>query len=113
MGYGAFVLLKGGCGRRESVKQVEIRLTPMLKILWIGPVQSRTGRGSVARLPRRLVFRRIWLIGRKSPFCYPDQTLDPKISPEFGQGLPESAEESIRIKSYMGKYIKYVRYSIF
>jgi hypothetical protein len=51
MGWGAFVLLKGGRWSRESEKQAEISLTSAAKFLWItfaGTGSSRLRRVMIA-----------------------------------------------------------------
>jgi hypothetical protein len=40
MGSRAFILFKDAYGRQKSAKQAEIRLAPLLKILWIGRAQA-------------------------------------------------------------------------
>jgi hypothetical protein len=88
MGGRAFILLKAGRRAAESVKQAEIRLASLLKILH---TTRSGGRRSLARCDKdtrwlyRGDFRSVWLIRRNRPLCY----LDHSIGTEIGAVFPK------------------------
>jgi len=69
MGGRAFILLKAGHRAAETVKQAEIRLASLLKILHT----TRSGGES------RGDFRSVWLIRRNRPLCYLDHSIGAEI----------------------------------
>ena len=86
MGGRAFILLKAGRRAAETVKQAEIRLASLLKILHTTPFRAvQGGESPLARCDkdvRRLYrgdFRSVWLICRNRPLCYLDHIIGTEI----------------------------------
>jgi hypothetical protein len=86
MGGRAFILLKAGRRAAETVKQAEIRLASLLKILH---TTLQGGESPLARCtkdvrrPYRGDFRSVWLICRNRPLCYLDHSIGAEIGAVF------------------------------
>jgi hypothetical protein len=109
MGGRAFILLKAGRRAAETVKQAEIRLASLLKILH----NTRSGGESpLARYdkdPRRLCrgdFRSVWLIRRNRPLCYLDHSIGAEIGAVSCKEMQLKVEQVHLLDFYTRIYMK-------
>jgi hypothetical protein len=109
MGGRAFILLKAGRRAAETVKQAEIRLASLLKILH----NTRSGGESpLARRdkdPRRLCrgdFRSVWLIRRNRPLCYLDHSIGAEIGAVSCKEMQVKVEQVHLLDFYTRIYTK-------
>ena len=102
MGGRAFILLKAGRRAAETVKQAEIRLASLLKILH----NTRSGGDKDPRRLCRGDFRSVWLIRRNRPLCYLDHSIGAEIGAVSCKEMQVKVEQVHLLDFYTRIYMK-------